>query len=413
MKTAKVEKSKRPALRRKQIRDGSLMIRSVAVVLLLQVLLQQLTGKLSDQKTADRWNPDGGSGQVSCFFTEDVSIPESRIAEFRYYIEKGLTEASMEKPEEEDRRLFADCYSATGYMTIRNEADKSLKVSAIGVGGDFFLFHPMPLLSGSYFDEDDLMQDLVVIDEDTAWAMFGSNQVAGMELYLGGVPHKIAGVVSKERDRLSQAAGLGNKILYCSYASLSRYGVIDSAGLYSAEQTGNTAGNASGTATGNATGTATGAASGTGNENSDTQTGGISCYEVVLPSPVRGFAAQLLRSKIAVAETQMQVVDNTWRFTPEHLLPVITSFGTRSMQMLPVHYPWWENVARGVEDLAALILLLQILFAVLAFLLTCVICVRAYRNRRWTTEGLVRGLGDRIYDVQAQMKATHDKWRYF
>ena len=36
-------------------------------------------------------------------------------------------------------------------------------VKAIGVGGDFFYFHALPLRGGAYIDGEDLMDDLVVL----------------------------------------------------------------------------------------------------------------------------------------------------------------------------------------------------------------------------------------------------------
>ena len=47
------------------------------------------------------------------------------------------------------------------------------EVKAIGVGGNFFHFHPLRLRSGSYIAEDDFMLDRVVLDETLAWQLFG------------------------------------------------------------------------------------------------------------------------------------------------------------------------------------------------------------------------------------------------
>ena len=42
-----------------------------------------------------------------------------------------------------------------------------------------------------------LMKDYCVIDEDAAWQLFGSNDVAGMTVYIGGVPHIVTGVIRR------------------------------------------------------------------------------------------------------------------------------------------------------------------------------------------------------------------------
>ena len=43
-------------------------------------------------------------------------------------------------------------------MTLSN-GKTNLTADAIGIGGDFFLFHPLTLLNGSYFSGNDLMKD--------------------------------------------------------------------------------------------------------------------------------------------------------------------------------------------------------------------------------------------------------------
>ena len=35
-------------------------------------------------------------------------------------------------------------------------------------------------MSGSYFQEGDLMQDLVLLDEELAWILFGSSDLQGL-----------------------------------------------------------------------------------------------------------------------------------------------------------------------------------------------------------------------------------------
>lgn len=50
------------------------------------------------------------------------------------------------------------------------------------------MFHPLKLITGSYFSGNDLMQDYCIIDQDAAWQLFGSNDVVGMTVYIGNVP---------------------------------------------------------------------------------------------------------------------------------------------------------------------------------------------------------------------------------
>ena len=43
---------------------------------------------------------------------------------------------------ENGKRLFVDAYSSLGKITVNSERS-TLEANAVGIGGDFFLFHPL------------------------------------------------------------------------------------------------------------------------------------------------------------------------------------------------------------------------------------------------------------------------------
>jgi len=180
------------------------------------------------------------------------------------------------------------------------------------VGGQFFLFHPLTLRSGSYISEHDLMQDRVVLDETTAWTLFGSPDVAGMSVTIEGKPYYVAGVIHREDDFASEAAygdGAGMFLSYDAFYALTQRG--------------------------------------------------ISCYEIVLPNMISGFGLGLVKDNFDVGSGD--IVENTTRYGLKHLLSVIGDFGERSMRHNGVIYPYWENAVRMTEDWLALLLVLMIL----------------------------------------------------
>lgn len=62
-----------------------------------------------------------------------------------------LQEASItETSENPSARLWVDAYSADGKITLVN-GKNTLDANAIGIGGDFFMFHPLKLITGAYF----------------------------------------------------------------------------------------------------------------------------------------------------------------------------------------------------------------------------------------------------------------------
>ena len=302
----------------KQIVFSLMAVVSFLLFLVLTIWSHHLTSQLTDQQAAQRWDKDGKSVQVSCYFTDQVKLTDMEFIGFKKKLEQMLKETlpADEYSEENDRRLVVDGYSAMGKVTVLSEKGKLTDVDAIGIGGDYFLFHPVKLLSGGYFTGEDLMQDSIILDTEGAWQLFGSNDIVGKSVMIGGVPHYVAGVIERDGSKFAKSAGLNKTTVYLSDDSLQAYGT----------------------------------------------TAGISNYEVLAPNPVRHFVYNAVKDQLGVAEDDMVVVENTTRFKVESLIPVILEFGTRSMQNAAIRFPFWENVARGYEDVCALILIFQFLF---------------------------------------------------
>ena len=373
-----------------------------------------LISKLPDQLGADRWSDDMKMAQVSLFLTQDQKITEEDIKRFEYILERklldaGVTDMSDAKDDaltgpkiidtigidemygsqgsasNEDNgigNLYAVSYCAQGTATLSYE-DRTLEnAAAIGAGGDFFIFHPLTLVSGTYFDGDDLMKDKVVIDEDTAWQLFGSTDIIGQSILIKGVPHYISGVVKKETGKLYEAAGLSKSYVYMSYDSLSRYGNILSGVVESKEISEDGA---------------------TANE------GGINCVEVLCPNPVKGLALKLSKESLVSDENVVVAIDNTDRFSAISLFAVLKSSFTRSMWGKAIFYPYWENVARGYEDILALILLIRTIALLIVVVIVTITIINLYRHKKWTVRGIAKYLSDKKYDLEASYKQKKDQ----
>lgn len=312
-----------------------------------------LAGKLDTQKMAQRWAPKGGASQVSCFFSRDANFTEESILYFEHALDKALEEASIvSESENESARLWADAYSATGKVTIMSNK-ASIEVSAVGVGGDFFLFHPLKLLTGSYFSGSDVMQDYIVIDEDAAWQLFGSNDVAGQLVSISGIPHIIAGVIEREEGRLAEEAGLSASVAYVSYTTLSQYGMDY----------------------------------------------GLNTYEIVMPNPVTGYAKNYVAENIGIMENEVDIVENSTRYSLASRFKLLMQFGTRSMNGKAIIYPYWENMARGYEDILGLLLVFMALFFLYPTVLLIILIVIAWKHKTWTAKSVwekVKDKGERL-----------------
>lgn len=396
----------------------------MAVMLLVDIILglicRMIISHLDDQLTADRWSTEDRAAMVSLFFTEDQSVTVDTIKKLEYTMERKMQEVGImsddddsnskdkgskkivdtkpiggkkkfdsdsdsnmeEIAEEQPPKGYNSSYSAQGISTLVFENRKAENINTIGVGGDFFLFHPMELVSGGYFSGDDLMKDKIVVDEFLAWELFGSSDIIGQCVTVSGVNHYIAGVVKSPTGRFNEAAGLSKSVVILSYDSLAKYGTILSGRTSEAEIS---------------------------EDGAKMQVGGINCYEVVMPDPVDGIAARVVKESAGLDDKYIRVVDNTNRFTGFALLEVIKDFGIRSMWTQPIFYPYWENVARGWEDVLGILFLIRIICKVVFWLIVAGLVISAYRHKTWTVRGIAVNLADRKYEFEARRRIAKNK----
>lgn len=327
--------------------------------LVLAIAANRLGQSQLSQNAAHRWNKEGGVSQISCFFSVNAKVTQDKIREFEHSIDAALVEASVTlESENPSARLWVDAYSADGRLTVSSDK-ASVEADAIGIGGDFFLFHPLKLLDGAYFSGNDLMQDYCIIDQDAAWQLFGSNDVAGMMVYVGGIPHIVTGVVERDSDRLHRAAGLDETLVYVSLQTLEELG----------------------------------------------HSNGINHYEILMPNPVTGYAYQFVKEKLGSSEKETEVVENTSRYSLLSRLKLIPQFGSRSMNGKAIIYPYWENVARGYEDILALITLFEAFFFLCTVILLLIWFIRWWKHKGWTIKEQWHKVKDKAERLQEKLRA--------
>jgi hypothetical protein len=144
-----------------------------------------------------------------------------------------------------------------------------------------------------------------------------------------------------------------------------------------------------------------------------TLTGGINCYEIVMPDPVEGIASKIVKESTGVDDRYIYVVDNTNRFSFFSILKVMREFGTRSMWGKPIFYPYWENTARGWEDVLSVILFFRLVCIIIIAISITIWIVHLYRHKKWTTEGIIRYLLDKKYDFESRRRKNHEQEEIF
>ena len=335
--------------------------------LALTIYRSRSTSALQDMHGAERFAPEGGYAQIGCYFAERVTVEPERYREFNYRVESALTTNSIGQDEDHpDARLFLDCYSMEGSVTLVR-GRKTVEAKAIGTGGEFFYFHPVELVSGMYYMADALMKDQILIDETAAWQLFGGYDIAGQIVEIGDASYMISGVVRAGTGRMRKAAGGDGALVFLPAEGLRAHGTL----RHDADR--------------------------------------INCYELIMPDPVDGFAAKLIRETLGFDEESMHLTDQTKRFKSFPLLSLLGDFGTRSMTGAAISYPYWENLARGTEDILAVVVVLQALTLLVPVILIVIEIVHRYRRKEWTVHGIVTKIGDSVYNLRAKKHAEKKK----
>lgn len=287
-----------------------------------------------------RWPDAGvkkGCGTDQLLFSSKAEVTEDTIQSFEYSLKNVLQEASItETSENPSARLWVDAYSADGKITLVNGKIRWMPMPS--VSAENFYVPSVETDHRRLFSGNDLMQDYCIIDQDAAWQLFGSNDVVGMTVYIGNVPHIVTGVVQRPDSRMDKAAGLNSTVVYVSYETLSAYGTNN----------------------------------------------GINHYEIVMPNPVDEFAYGKVKEGIGIDEKNVEIVENSRRYSLPNRIKTILAFGTRSMNGKAIIYPYWENLARGYEDIIALLTVVMLLL-LLYPVVTVIWCfVHWWRHKGWT-----------------------------
>ncbi|MBQ8825946.1 MAG: ABC transporter permease [Oscillospiraceae bacterium] len=326
-------------------------ILSIAVFAVLTAVLFFLRESLPSQLAASRWNSgEERFSQVSVFYSDDSRTDLNGVYTMRVNIEKKLAENSVEAASP-NARLWIDAFSTSLPLSVsssRSDHTVTADVNCIATGGDYFLFHPLKLLSGCYYSENDLMQDRVILDHNLAWQLFGSNDIEGMTVVINGQRFYIAGVILPDSDSASDYADGETPVMYMSYTALDK--------LMSGVPT------------------------------------AINSYEACLPDPVTGLAEKIIRDVSGADDKNIRVISNTERYSLKNLWNIAFDGGKRAVSEYPFVYPFWENAARIVEERAASVFTAVLVSLIIPLLTLCGLLRLLIKRRRL----ILKSAADRI-----------------
>lgn len=270
---------------------------------------------------ASEWGGKKGNyAQMSCFFAENSGFSTTSLNSVRSMILSELQTVSVAP--EEGKTLVPDAYSSPlGNCQISSDINRHTSAEITAVGGDFFLFRDFTLLDGVYFTKEDLMQDGAVIDRELAWMLYGSENIAGMDMYINGVKFYIAGVIGTPDTKPEKQCAGKTMRAYISYDMADEV-TRGSAGMNTAPD-----GNAQPAAF-----------------------DGVTCYECIIPNPVDSFAENTMEKIFGQQyDGKVDIVSNGSRFEPEKRSKAYKKLSNSVVQDNGIIYPYWENASRIVE----------------------------------------------------------------
>ncbi|MBQ5333178.1 MAG: ABC transporter permease [Oscillospiraceae bacterium] len=278
-----------------------------AALLIAAGLFTAHTASLKREYMADSakqaW--DGGKysySQISLFFQKESSQDILGIYSLRRSVEEKLKEGSLTKAEDNPSgRLWIDCAGGEGLLSLSGSLG-GCTAAVTGTFGDYFIFHPEKLMSGSYYTNDDINIDRIILDRECSWQLFGSMDTVGMPVNIGNKVFYVAGVVEspdKESDRL--AYGITPRA-YMPFESLKAF---DDSVL-------------------------------------------LNSYEVCLPNAVKDYAFTMMKELNPAGDSGI-IVDQSGRFDIVRLVKGVSELPESVMMNSGIRLPWYENRIRGAE----------------------------------------------------------------
>lgn len=296
----------------------------------LWISQQWIKTKCSDQQLAMHWSNKQDYTQVRAFFLKYRGISTQEIQAAEEGIEAILQQNGRKDEAEQD---WISAYSTQDELTVSGEKAAET-MQAIGVGGEFFFFHPFVLKTGTWFDSNKNTAPIVVLNETAAWKLFGSLDIEGMEVKIEGESYCISGVIQLERNPFLEKTGALESQIYLAYDQLKKY--RDNAG--------------------------------------------ITCYEVIMPNPIQQFALNTIKKQAIFSGNDVKLVEHSDRFSIKRRIQELPDFFTCSMKQNEINYPFWENETRAWEQVWDLILIIQMIWGIVGISFIIFLIITVERN---------------------------------
>jgi hypothetical protein len=324
-------------------------IAAVTAIIVLVILLFVRSHILPEQEAYKRWNEDSAPHiDITELFTKKDEIPAVPFAQVSVFYQSGISLDKCyqmrfdleEKTESYVKTILGDavtsayCTAPTSIsFTARSDiTEKSANLESYFVGGNFLLFHPYEIVSGTFLSDETIMHDNAVIDENAAWQLFGSNDVVGEFIFCGNTAVHISGVVRiPDADR--------------GYIFLDKE-LCEALTSFPAS---------------------------------------FNCVEIILPNPVSGSGLTTIKEMLGItegnvsADKTVRVVENSSRSSLPALFDTLGNISAASVRDDAIILPAWENRARERDIGSALLLFFICVFTAIPIITGIVYFIKLYR----------------------------------
>ena len=121
------------------------------------------------------------------------------------------------------------------------------------------------------------------------------------------------------------------------------------------------------------------------------------------------FAYSALQTAVGSGNENVILVENSSRFQALSMLKIIQQFGTRSMSFKEIVFPYWENVARGYEDIFAVLFIVKSIVLIVLGSFFFAVIVACWKRKTWTLENGITWMKDALYEKSAQRAKKKQK----
>lgn len=296
-----------------------ILVIALVVVGVFELLVNHYKNKLEYLDAGKRWSADGERYAVINMYAEEGSaVSSDQALSWANSMDSSLLKSSVTP--NEGARSWTYTYAAD--VTVSVTGPKSTATAeAVAAGGDFFVFHPMKIVYGSSFLNDNSNPMGIVIDRNLAWKLFGAENIVGMTVKINGEEFVVTGITEPETDKGIYGYTYGTRPrMYMNYA-----GYIKTVG----------------------------------EDNS------VTIFETALPNAVKGFAKNIFDGVVKVNEEKTEVIEVTERFSLRNRFNNMKTLKYSWIRADKIEYPYWENEAKVYDYYCAIFMIFEVAMAAL------------------------------------------------